>query len=64
MALAVLTTLTVYKQITGAASTGTLAIKLYADGSYEFTDSDGVVQRAHSNEFVRKLFAEINAIAA
>jgi hypothetical protein len=56
--MATLTTLTVKK----GASTASVSLKLKADGSYEFTDKDGVVVTTHSNEPMRRLFEAINAL--
>lgn len=57
------TTLTVYKDIGGAASTGTVKISRNQDGAVEFVDANGVT-RFVQDEAADWIFDLINSISS
>jgi len=56
-------TITVYKQITGSASTNTVTFQRNRDGSVQFTDADGVRRFAYG-ENADWMFELINSISS
>ena len=57
-----LSTIVVKKVIGGSVSTATLSIVRMDDGGIKFTDANGALVIAHSNDEMSRLFAKLSAL--